>query len=291
LLHKTHSLKWGMVITVHTVSGEDVTGTGFSATDEVKIAKDALAKNLGAFPSQLMLLHGATILKDTVVLEDLCGDNPPEVCLTVVVVPQLTGIFCFKTSCAFESLHLAGSNTSASIVAVFKDGTADIIVNEQRITSSDCDDEDRDDEDPLGAYGAGLARYVGVMRYMEHDDFNIDVTLCQRRGIYNDLLPATPSVIQGKWCTEEKKISLEIVLAAGGCKRLAAGKTWVTLQQRDKLPAEYARNAQEVTEVDLRAGRKQHQTTEASDEPLQTGFGNRRRRGNKRTGTSSCLTS
>jgi len=135
-------------------------------------------------------------------------------------------------------------------VAVFKDGIADILVNEHEITSlvRVC----HDDIDPYGDYGAWLARYIGVLHYMGHDDFSIDVTLCQRRGIYNQVRAGPRSVIQGKRCEHEKEISLEITFAAGGCNDYicsAAGKKWITLQQRDELPAEYARNVQEVAEV------------------------------------------
>jgi len=243
LLSKTNLPKWGMVLTVHTISGTDVTGADFSATDEVKTAKDALSKHLGVVPSRLMLLHDETILKDTLVLEDVCGDNSSETCLTVIIFPQLTGIFYFETSCARANHHLSRSKTGASIVAVFKDGTADIIVKECLCL---------DDEDPYLEYGASLARYTGFMRYIDQDDFSIDVTLCQRGGIYNELLATSPSVIQGKWCADEKDISLQIVLAAGGRKRSADNKTWITLQQREKLPAEYGRNVQEVAQVDIR---------------------------------------
>jgi len=232
-----------MVITVHTLSGTNVTGADFSVTDKVKTAKDTLAKHLGVVPSQLKLLHGEVILKDSMVLEDVCGDNPSEACLTVIIVPQL--IFCFKISGAFESLSGGGSDTSASIVAVFKDGTADIIINEYEVTHSEC--LSHDDKDPYGDYGAWLARYFGTVCYMDHDDFSIDVTLCQRRGIYN--LTAPPSVIKGKWRADEKEISLEMVFGARSWKSSAAGKAWITLQKRDKLPAEYARNVQEVAEV------------------------------------------
>jgi len=238
-----------MAVTVHTVSGTDVAGADLSTTDEVKTAKETLAKHLSVVPSQLMLLHGGTVLNDTMVLDDVRENDTSELCLTVVIIPQLIGIFSFKTYCAFDSLRPVGSNTSASIVAVFKDGIADIVVNEHEITSSVC--LCHDDKDPYGDYGAWLARYVGVFHYMDHDDFSIDVTLCQRRGIYNHE-QAPPSVIQGKWCAHEKDISLESFFAAGGCNDYvcsASGKTWITLQQRDELPAEYARNVQEVAEV------------------------------------------
>jgi len=236
-----------MVITVHTISGTNVTGADFSVTDKVKTAKEILAKHLGVVPSQLMLLHGEAFLQDSLVLEDVCGDNASEACLTVIIVPQL--IFCFKTSCAFESMCRGGSDTSASIVAVFKDGTADIVINEYEVTHSECvyHDDLYHGKDPYGDYGAWLARYVGTVRYMDNDDFSIDVTICQRRGIYN--LAAPPSVIKGKWLADGKGISLEVVFGARSSKSPAAGKAWIMLQQRDKLPAEYARNIQEVAEV------------------------------------------
>lgn len=222
-----------MVITVHTVSGTHVTDADFSASDEVKVAKDTIAMSLGVVASQLMLLHGETILEDTQVLEDVCGESSFEAGLTVVIVPQLTGIFCSKMSrvIKYDGLILAGysDNSIVSIVAVFKDGTADIIVKEGLCSA---------DDDPDGEYFAWLARYVGVVHYLDHDNVRIDVTLCQSTSMHKHLDDAAFNVIQGKWCPEEKEMFLEI--------NLVTGKKWIMLQERDQLPAEYARNVQKA---------------------------------------------
>lgn len=237
------------MITVQTPSGSEIAGNELSPASTVNEAKDILAKRLGYSPSQLKLLHGNIILENTSVLADVCEESAPDTRLTLVVVPTITGIFTFRTKNCFEGGQPAGRNTSASVVAIFKNGNADILVSEHEITSL-CSFDD-DDKDPYGDIGDWLARYVGTIGYMADDAFSIDVTLCQRRGVYASEQAAEPSMIDGKRCSDNS-ISLEIVFAAGGCNDFhlsAAGLKWITLCEEDEVPKSYARNIEEVAEI------------------------------------------
>lgn len=219
-----------MVITVQTPSGESIVAE-FSFTDTVKATKEKIALQLGVLPSQLVLLHGEHVLQDAWVLGDACGENPLEAQLTVVTTPTLSGSFLFNSS-DDGSEQPAGHNTGADAWAVFKNGAVDILVNESEITSESSYGEDKD---PY-ASGCWLARYSGVIGQMDQSDFSIDVTLCQRRGRYDDEKAVKPNIIMSKLSTDQKDISLELVFAAGGCNDYissAAGLKWITLRQNE----------------------------------------------------------